>query len=486
MCIRDRVLYGKEHLNRHVYSFTVAAMQLRNFIKRIEHGTLIITPGDRADVIVACLSAFASMSMPNISGIMLTGGLKPEEPVQRLIEGFSNILPILSVKEDTFPTAKIVSNVHAVISPDNNRKITQALGLFEKNVNLEELGEKIIKTKTSIVTPKMFEYELLQKARKYKQNIVLPEGEDERILRACEILLRRDVVNIILLGNEQEIREKIIQIGLHIDGINIIEPIKSPFFSEYVQTYYNLRKHKGITMDISRDVISDVSFFGTMMVYKGHADGMVSGAVHTTQATIRPAFEIIKTKVGFSVVSSVFFMCMKDRVLVYGDCAINPDPDAKRLAEIAINSAQTARTFGIEPRVAMLSYSTGESGKGEDVEKVKEATRIAKEIAKKVYPELKLEGPIQYDAAIDPDVAKIKMKGSEVAGKATVFIFPDLNTGNNTYKAVQRSAGAIAIGPVLQGLNKPVNDLSRGCTVTDIVNTVAITAIQAQAEKGLL
>ena len=484
--LNAQILYGKDQLNRHVHSFTVAAMQLRNFLKRIKHGTLIITPGDRADVIVACLSAVSSMSMPNISGIMLTGGLIPEEPVQKLIEGFTNMVPILSVKEDTFPTARIVDNVHAVISPENTQKITRALEVFEKNVNVEELGEKIIKAKISLVTPKMFEYELLQKARAHRQHIVLPEGEEERILRAAEILLRREVVDLTLLGNEERIRKQIIQLGLQLEGINIVDLEKSPLFDDYVKTYYDLRKHKGITMEIAQDIMSDVGYFGTMMVHKGDADGLVSGAVHTTQATIRPAFEIIKTKPGFSIVSSVFFMCLKDRVLVYGDCAVNPDPNAQKLAEIAISSAQTARIFGIEPRVAMLSYSTGESGKGEEVEKVREATRIAKEMAKKFDPDLKIEGPIQYDAAIDPEVAKIKMPESEVAGRATVFIFPDLNTGNNTYKAVQRSANAVAIGPVLQGLNKPVNDLSRGCTVTDIVNTIAITAIQAQAEKGLL
>jgi len=424
--------------------------------------------------------------MPNISGIMLTGGLIPEEPVQKLIEGFTNMVPILSVKEDTFPTARIVDNVHAVISPENTQKITRALEVFEKNVNVEELGEKIIKAKISLVTPKMFEYELLQKARAHRQHIVLPEGEEERILRAAEILLRREVVDLTLLGNKERIRKQIIQLGLQLEGINIVDLEKSPLFDDYVKTYYDLRKHKGITMEIAQDIMSDVGYFGTMMVHKGDADGLVSGAVHTTQATIRPAFEIIKTKPGFSIVSSVFFMCLKDRVLVYGDCAVNPDPNAQKLAEIAISSAQTARIFGIEPRVAMLSYSTGESGKGEEVEKVREATRIAKEMAKKFDPDLKIEGPIQYDAAIDPEVAKIKMPESEVAGRATVFIFPDLNTGNNTYKAVQRSANAVAIGPVLQGLNKPVNDLSRGCTVTDIVNTIAITAIQAQAEKGLL
>ena len=479
------ILYGEDQLNRHVYSFTVAAMQLRNLLERIEYGTLIITPGDRSDVIVACLSAVSSVSMPTISGIMLTGGLKPEEPICKLIEGFASVVPILSVKENTFPAAIIVDNIHAVISPEDNRKITRALEVFEKNINVEELGEKIIQTRTSVVTPKMFEYGLLQKARAHKQHIVLPEGEEERILRAAETLLRRQVVHLTLLGKEQEIHKKITRLGLHMEEINLTEPQKSPFFDDYVQTYYDLRKHKGITMEIAQDAMSDMNFFGTMMIHKGHADGMVSGALHTTQATIRPAFEIIKTKPGFSIVSSVFFMCLEDRVLVYGDCAVNPDPDARRLAEIAISSAQTAKIFGIEPMVAMLSYSTGESGKGANVDKVREATGIAREMARESGLDLKLEGPIQYDAAVDPGVAKIKMPKSDVAGRATVFIFPDLNTGNNTYKAVQRSAGAVAIGPALQGLNKPVNDLSRGCTIPDIVNTVAITAIQAQAEKGL-
>ncbi len=484
--LNAEVLYGEDQLNRHVYSFTVAAMQLRNFLERIEHGTLIIAPGDRSDVIVACLSAVSSMSMPNISGIMLTGGLKPEASICRLIEGLSSVVPILSVKGDTFPSAIQVDKVHAGIPPNDDRKITRALEVFDKNVDAEALGEKIIETRPTMITPKMFEYGLLQKAKAYRQHIVLPEGEDERILRAAETLLRRNVAELTLLGNEQRIQEKIARLGLQMDAINIIGVQDSGRFDHYVRTYYELRKHKGITMEIARDTMGDVGFFGTMMVYLGDADGMVSGAVHTTQATIRPAFEIIKTKPGFSVVSSVFLMCLRDRVLVYGDCAVNPDPDADRLAEIAVSSAQTAKIFDIEPRVAMLSYSTGESGKGEDVEKVRAATRIAREMSEEAGLDLKLEGPIQYDAAVDPKVAKIKMPESEVAGRATVFIFPDLNTGNNTYKAVQRSAGAVAIGPVLQGLNKPVNDLSRGCTVSDVVNTIAITAVQAQAEKGLL
>jgi len=480
------VLYGEEQLTRHVYNFTVAAMQLRNFLPRIEHGSLIITPGDRGDVIVASLAAMSSRSMANISGILLTGGLKPEKPIRTLIEGFPPVVPIISVEQNTFPTAAIVDKIHATILPDDERKIMQALAVFEKNVNVEQLAEKLITTRTSIVTPKMFEYELVQKAKRSTQQIVLPEGDEPRILRAAEALSHRGVVKITLLGNTERILKKISELGLTLEDPGIIEPQESELFDEYVDTYYALRKHKGITKENARDIISDVNYFGTMMIYKGHADGMVSGAVHSTAATIRPALEIIKARPGFSIVSSVFFMCLKDRVLVYGDCAVNPDPNPDQLAEIALTSAQTAKTFGIEPVVAMLSYSTGESGSGEDVDKVREATRIAKKRAEEIHPGLKIDGPIQYDAAVDASVARTKMPGSDVAGRATVLIFPDLNTGNNTYKAVQRSAGAIAIGPVLQGLKHPVNDLSRGCMVPDIVNTVAITAIQAQSEKGLL
>ncbi len=478
------VLYGEEQLNRHVYGFTVAAMQLQNFLTRVGRGSLIITPGDRADIIVASLAAVSSSSMENIAGILLTGGLKPEDSIWNLIKGFPQMIPILSVGENTFPTARLVDKVHGVIAPDNERKITQALAVFEKNVNVEELAEKVVTTHTNIVTPKMFEFELVQKAKAEKKHIVLPEGEEERILRAAEILLRREVVDVTLLGNEQVIRDRISGLGLRLKEVNIIDPVTSQALDEYAGTYYELRKHKGITEDYARDVMSDASYFGTMMIYKRQADGMVSGAVHSTAATVRPAFEIVKTKPGFSVVSSVFFMCLEDRVLVYGDCAINPDPNDSQLAEIAISSARTAKTFGVEPIVAMLSYSTGESGKGADVEKVREATKLAREMAQTTFPGLKIEGPIQYDAAVDPGVAKTKLPDSDVAGKATVFVFPDLNTGNNTYKAVQRSAGALAIGPVLQGLRYPVNDLSRGCTVPDIVNTVAITAIQAQSEES--
>ncbi len=481
--LNAEILYGEENLTRHVRSFTIAAMQLRNLLERIDYGTLIITPGDRSDVVLACLAAVHSMTMPNISGIMLTGGLVPERAIQTVIEGFQNTVPIIAVHENTYQAAIRVENIHAAITPDNTRKITQALAVFERSINMYQLSEKIIKTKTTIVTPKMFESQLLQRAKSNKQHIVLPEGETDRILQAAEVLLRRDVVNLTLLGNEDKIKERISSLGLHLDNAAIVEPSKSPLFDEYVETYYELRKAKGITRDIARDIMDDLNYFGTMMLYKGHCDGMVSGAMHTTADTIRPAFQFIKTKPECSIVSSVFLMCLNDRVLAYGDCAVNPNPTAEQLAEIALSSAQTAAIFGINPLVAMLSYSSGKSGKGEQVEKVRLATEIAQERAATLFPGLEIEGPIQYDAAVDPSVAKTKMPDSKVAGKATVFVFPDLNTGNNTYKAVQRSANAVAIGPILQGLKKPVNDLSRGCLVPDIVNTVAITAVQAQAEK---
>lgn len=392
------------------------------------------------------------------------------------------MVPILLVGGNTFPSAMQVNQIHSKIDPLDEKKISKALALFEENVDEDELSEQVITLVTVAVTPKMFEFQLLQRAKLNKQHIIFPEGEEERILQATDILLKRDVVNITLLGNEERIRDSIVRLGLEMQGVRIIDPLTSDKLDEYISTYYDLRKHKGITEDQARDTMSDVTFFGTMMVYKGEGDGMISGAVHSTAETIRPALQIIKTMPGFSIVSSVFFMCL-DNVLVYGDCAVNPNPNSKELAEIAISSAKTAKAFGVNPLVAMLSYSSGKSGKGEDVELVREATKIAKEMAEEHYPGLKIEGPMQYDTAVDPKTAKTKMPDSEVAGKATVFVFPDLNTGNNTYKAVQRSAGVVAIGPVLQGLKKPVNDLSRGCTVPDIVNTVVITAIQAAEGK---
>lgn len=482
--LNAEILYGEKNLSRHVRSFTIAAMQLRNLLARIEYGALVITPGDRSDVVLACLAAVQSKTMPKISGIMLTGGLVPEAPIQKVIEGFPDTVPIIAVHENTFQAAIRVDNMHAFITPDNIKKINHALAVFEKYINMDELSDKIIKTKTTIVTPKMFESRLLQRAKANKQHIVLPEGETDRILKAAEILLRREIVDITLLGREDRILDRIRKLGVHLEKATIIDPRTSPHIEEYAETYFQLRKDKGVTQDSAWDIMADLNFFGTMMIYKGHADGMVSGAMHTTADTIRPAFQFIKTKPDCSIVSSVMLMCLGDRVLAYGDCAVNPDPTAEQLAEIAMSSAKTAALFGIKPLVAMLSYSSGKSGKGEQVEKVRRATDLARKKAEKLYPGLEIEGPIQYDAAVDMEVARTKMPESKVAGRATVFIFPDLNTGNNTYKAVQRSAGAVVVGPILQGLRKPVNDLSRGCLVPDIVNTVAITAVQAAAEKA--
>jgi phosphate acetyltransferase len=467
-------------LNREVHDFKVAAMNLPHFLEHIADGDLIITPGDRADIILGSLATTVSETYPNIAGLLLTGGLIPEEPLQRLIAGFQRYspVPVTKVDTDTYTTAMNATAVRPALTPENDRKIAAALGVFEAHVNTQQLEARIEVVRSRQITPIMFEYELIERAKARRRHIVLPEGEEERILRAAEILLRRGVVDITLLGNPQEIRNKIGALGLHLDAVQIIGPQASDWRTDFARIYYELRKHKGISEKMAGDTVTDANYFGTLMVYKDFADGMVSGAIHTTAETILPALQIIGTQPGFSVVSSVFLMCLADRVLVYGDCAVNPDPNAQQLAEIAVSSAETAVIYGIEPRIAMCSYSTGESGQGAEVDKVRQATRIARELR----PDLKIEGPIQYDAAVDAGVARTKMPESEVAGKATVFIFPDLNTGNNLYKAVQRSANAVAIGPVLQGLKKPVNDLSRGCTIPDIVNTVAITAIQAQAK----
>ena len=468
---------SKKGLQRCIRDLKVAAMGPGNFLSHLEKDDLIITPGDRTDIILTTLGAIASKNYSSPVGILLSGGLTPVPSVVKLLEGLDTLsVPIYSVETDTYRTAMQAARVKGKIRPDNERKVASALGMFERNVDIPTLKERIRITPSSTMSPLMFEYSLFQRARKDKQHIVLPEGDDDRILQAAEILRLRDVVELTILGDEDSLRARATTLGLKLEGISFINPRNSELHDEFAETFFELRKHKGITMDNALDTMNDVSYFGTMMVYKDMVNGMVSGAAHTTAHTIRPAFQFIGTAPDVLLVSSVFLMCMDTRVLVYGDCAINPNPNSKQLAEIAISSAKTAQLFGIDPVVAMLSYSSGVSGAGADVELVRKAV----EIASQRLPDLKLDGPIQYDAAIDATVASKKMPDSEVAGKATVFIFPDLNTGNNTYKAVQRSSGAVAIGPVLQGLNKPVNDLSRGCLVPDIVNTVAITAIQAQ------
>lgn len=477
------VLYGHGRLDTQVDNFVTAAMHIGNFLKYIKEGTLIITPGDRSDIILASITSRQSSAFDNIAGMVLTGGLQPTEAVHRLIEGWTGVpLPILSVKDHTFKTTQALQSLHGTIDPEHPAKIASAIGLFESCVDLEELRKRLVTTESKKISPVMFEYNLLEKAKNDTRHIVLPEGMSDRVLQATEILQRRNVVDITLLGDPDAIHTRASELGVKLNGARCVNPAESDQFEAYAKRYFETRKHKGIRMEDARDRMSDPTYFGTMMVHAGDADGMVSGSVTTTAQTIRPAFEFIKTKPSASIVSSVFLMCLGDRVVCFGDCAVNPKPEAQQLAEIALSSAETARLFGIDPYVAMLSYSTGESGSGADVQKVVEATRLARELAAERGLDIPIEGPLQYDAAVDPEVASTKMPDSKVAGHATVFIFPDLNTGNNTYKAVQRAvSGSTAIGPVLQGLNKPVNDLSRGCRVRDIVNTVAITAIQAQA-----
>ena len=468
---------GPEALNREVLDCKVAAMQLPHFLDHITEGALVITPGDRADIQLGSVATTFSRGFPSLSGILLTGGIEVPPQIVRLIEGLPGLsLPFMRVADDTFAAAVKIHQVSATIAHDNERKIARALGLFESRIDGKAFTKQVAAFQSDKVTPIMFQYRLIEKARTQPKHIVLAEGAEDRILRASDILLRRKVCDLTLLGDEAEITRKTAALGVDITGARVVDPIHSEWLDDFIQTFFDLRKAKGVTIEMARDAVLDPSCFGTMMVHKGYVDGMVSGAVHSTANTIRPSLQIIKTKPDCAMLSSVFLMCLADRVLVYGDCAVNPDPDAAQLADIAVSSAETARHFGIEPLVAMCSYSSGISGKGKDVDKVRQAT----EIVRKTRPDLKIEGPIQYDAAVDAGVAKTKMPGSEVAGRATVFIFPDLDTGNNLYKAVQRSSGAVAIGPILQGLKKPVNDLSRGCMITDIVNTVAVTAIMAQ------
>ena len=474
-CEGELVGGADDALGREALTVIVAAMTVPNLLDRLTDGALLITPGDRADVLLTALFAHASRTLPSVAGVVLTGGLRPPDSLLQPID--APAMPaIVTTAHDTYGATALAGSLEGAITVATPRKITTALALFEHHVDRDALLERLEVARSDAVTPLMFEQTLLDRARADRRHIVLPEGSDERVLRAAEVLLRRRVADLTLLGDEHELRAAAAQVGVDISGARLVSPADQELRERFAQEYARQRAHKGVTVDAARDVMRDVSYFGTMMVALELADGMVSGATHTTAETIRPSFELIKTRPGVSSVSSVFLMCLTDRVLVYGDCAIIPNPTAEQLADIAVSSAATAARFGIEPRVAMLSYSTGESGAGADVERVREAT----ELVRRTSPELSVEGPIQYDAAVDASVARTKLPTSAVAGRATVFIFPDLNTGNNTYKAVQRSAGAVAIGPVLQGLRKPVNDLSRGATVADIVNTVAITAIQAQ------
>jgi phosphate acetyltransferase len=471
------VLASEGMLEREIREVRVAAMSAEHFIEDLVEGTLVVVPGDRSDILIACLASALSPTFPAVAGLLLTGGYQPSPTVKALLE--TAPFPVLEIEERTHVAAAAIASVRPVLRAENERKIAKALGVFEQGVDKVELQMRFMVKRPARMTPSMFEYELIEKAKAARAHIVLPEGEDERVLRAADILLRRGVAALTILGDVESVQTRAAALGLDLEGAKLVDPLSSPERERYGSVYEEARKHKGMTEALAYETLGDPTYFGTMMVHLGDADGMVSGAAHTTGDTIRPAFEFVKSRPGVSVVSSVFFMCLSDRVLVYGDCAVNPKPDSAQLADIAMSSAETARAFGIEPRIAMLSYSTGNSAKGEQVDIVREATKEVQ----RLRGDLKIDGPIQYDAAVDAGVAKLKLPDSEVAGSASVFIFPDLDTGNVAYKAVQRSSGAVAIGPVLQGLRKPVNDLSRGCSITDIVNTVAITAIQAKNGK---
>jgi len=480
LALDARLLHGSaDSTRRAVASVTVATMDLAHFLERLAPGSLVISSGDRPEILLGSFIANRSPAAHGLAGIVLTGGLAPAVEIRRLVGGLSDeSLPVLATAAGSYEAATRIHEMRAWLSADDQAKVARALGLFEESVAVEALEERIELTRPTRMTPLMFEYELMRRATRDRKRIVLPEGEEERVLRAADILLKRGAVELVLLGDETLVRRRISALALDLGGVEIIDPAHSARLQDYAERLYQLRKHRGVTPERALDMMRERNYFGTMMVHEGEVDGMVSGAVTTTAHTIRPAFEFIRTQPGVSIASSVLFMCLRDRVLVYADCAVVPEPDASELADIAISSAGTAQMFGIEPRIAMLSYSTGESGAGAEVERVRQATALVRERR----PDLLVEGPIQYDAAVDAAVARTKIPDSEVAGRATVLVFPDLNSGNNAYKAVQRSAGAVVVGPVLQGLNKPVNDLSRGASVGDIVKTVAITAVQAQVQ----
>jgi phosphate acetyltransferase len=466
---------SEDALAREVRSIVIAGMAMEHVLPRLIESSVVVVAADRAETLLAVTMAHEADTFPDLSAVVLNGEFEVSADVERLIEGLGSTLPVIRTPLGTFATAQRIMHARGLLTADSQERVDAAIGLFLEHIDVTKLRELLSLHRGGIRTPVMFAYELFERAAAAGAHIVLPEGEDDRILRAAHTLLARGTAQLTILGDESAVRSRGVELGLQLDEAAVVNPRTSLLRDQFAAEYVRLRAHRGVTPEIARERLDDVSYFGTMMVHLGYADGMVSGAAHTTAQTIRPSLEIIKTLPGVSVVSSVFFMALADRVLVYGDCAVNPEPTAEQLADIAISSAETAAQFGVDPKVAMLSYSTGDSGSGAEVEKVRRATQLVRA----ARPALAVDGPIQYDAASDPGVGESKLPGSAVAGQATVFIFPDLNTGNNTYKAVQRSAGAVAVGPVLQGLNKPVNDLSRGATVEDILNTVAITAVQA-------
>ncbi|MEA2050283.1 MAG: phosphate acetyltransferase [Campylobacterota bacterium] len=471
------IFSDKSFLQKTILNNKIACMGVEHFIKHIKNKDLIITSGDRVDIIMTILALHHTKEYQNIAAIILTGDIELSTTILNLLKSYENLsIPILTTPYDTYTTSKYINQIKPTITYKDKTKIASILGYFSKYIDSNKIELKLLENNKDIVTPLMFQYNIFKKARKNKKTIVLPESFDDRILKAVEISINSKLVNIILLGDKKELLNKATSIDIDISKATIIDPKNSQYTKIFSSELYKLRKSKGLLEDEAYNIIqNDLNYFATMLVHFDIADGMVSGAVNTTANTVRPALQIIKTKSNSDVVSSLFFMCFNTKVLVYADCAINQDPSASDLKTIAIDTSNSAKSFNIESKIAMLSYSTGTSGSGKDVDKIKEATKLIKQ----ANSSLIIDGPIQYDAATNKIIAAQKLPQSKIQGDATIFIFPDLNTGNNTYKAVRDSSGAVAIGPILQGLNKPINDLSRGCIVDDIVNTIAITAIQA-------
>lgn len=479
--LKARIICGADECQRLVSQITIAAKTVGNFLES-RHGKkdmLIITPDDRIDILLGSLLADQSACYPKIAGMVLTGKVKPGPVLQEIIDGLEHPFPVLLTSKTTLETATLLSSTKYSLNSLDQAKVTRALSVMKPWLSLPLINMLEQKQQGTLFSPALFLYELSNKASQKKRHIVLPEGEDPRILAAADFLLKRNVVTITLLGIPEKILLLAKRLQLELPGVKITDINTSDKKEAYARLYAELRQHKNVNYLIALERMTDCNYFAAMMVYCNDADGMVSGAAHTTADTVRPALEIIKTKPGLSRVSSVFIMCLPTRVLIYGDCAINTEPDSETLAEITAQAADIAKRLGMSPRVALLSYSSGGSGKGESVDKVSRAMALIHQR----LPDLLAEGPIQYDAAVDPDVAKKKLPNSKLAGDANVLVFPDLNTGNNTYKAVQRETGALAIGPILLGLNKPVNDLSRGCTPQDVINTILVTAIQAGEES---
>ncbi len=474
-----RIINEGEIQTRRVKSVTFCARSIPHMLEHFRPGSLLVTSADRPDVLVA--ACLAAMNGIEIGAILLTGNYEIDDRIARLCDrAFQTGLPVFMVKTNTWQTSLSLQSFNLEVPADDTQRIEKVQEYVASYINAEWIESLTATSERSRrLSPPAFRYQLTELARKAGKRVVLPEGDEPRTVKAAAICAERGIATCVLIGNPDEIQRVAAAQGVELGkGVEIVDP--EQVRQNYVPRLVELRKSKGMTEVVAQEQLEDNVVLGTMMLESGEVDGLVSGAVHTTANTIRPPLQLIKTAPNSSLVSSVFFMLLPEQVLVYGDCAINPDPTAEQLAEIAIQSADSAKAFGIDPRVAMISYSTGTSGAGSDVEKVREATRIAQE----KRPDLVIDGPLQYDAAIMEDVAKSKAPNSQVAGRATVFIFPDLNTGNTTYKAVQRSADLISIGPMLQGMRKPVNDLSRGALVDDIVYTIALTAIQSQQAEG--